>query len=45
MIIITIKPLRAELIDFSVKEETAEMNLWFTDGADEHKLALLTERL
>jgi len=40
MIIITIKPLRAELIDFSVKEETAEMNLWFTDGADEHKLAI-----
>jgi len=40
MIIITIKPLRAELIDFSVKEETAEMNIWFTDGADEHKLAI-----
>jgi len=40
MIVVTVKPLKAELIDFSVKEETAEMNLWFSDGADEHKLAI-----
>jgi hypothetical protein len=40
MIIITVKPVRAELIDFSVKDETAEMNIWFSDGNDEHRLAL-----
>jgi len=40
MIIITVKPLKAELVDFSIKEETAEMNIWFTDGNDEHKLAV-----
>ena len=40
MILVTVKPLRAELVDFSVKDETAEMNVWFTDGNREHKLAL-----
>lgn len=40
MILVTVKPLRAELVDFSVKDETAEMNVWFTDGNKEHKLSL-----
>jgi len=40
MIIITVRLLRAELIDFSIKEETSEINIWFTDGKDEHKLAI-----
>jgi len=40
MIIINIKPLKAELIDFSIKDDTAEMNIYFRDEADEHKLAI-----
>ncbi len=40
MIIVTVKPVKAELIDFSVKDESAEMNIWFSDGNHEHKLAL-----
>ncbi len=40
MIIITIKPLKAELVDFSIQDETAEINILFRDEADEHKLAI-----
>jgi hypothetical protein len=40
MIIVTVKPVKAELVDFSVKDENAEMNIWFSDGHKEHKLAL-----
>jgi len=40
MIIVTVKPTKAELIDFSVKDETAEMNIWFSDGNDDHKIAI-----
>ena len=40
MIIVTVRLLRAELIDFSIKEETAEINIWFSDGNHEHKLAV-----
>lgn len=40
MIIITIKPLKAELTDFDIKEGTAEIAILFRDNADEHRLAI-----
>jgi len=40
MIVITITPIKAELIDFSVKEETAEMQVTFRDESDEHVFSI-----
>lgn len=39
MIIVTVKPTRAELVDFSIKDETAEFNIYFDDG-EERRLSL-----
>ncbi|MEM4336491.1 MAG: hypothetical protein QXG86_00605 [Candidatus Woesearchaeota archaeon] len=34
MIIITVKPTKAELVDFSISDETAEFNIFFDDGQE-----------
>ncbi|MBW3023200.1 hypothetical protein KY308_03785 [Candidatus Woesearchaeota archaeon] len=34
MIVVTVRPLKAELVDFSVKDETAEFNIYFNDGEE-----------
>jgi len=34
MIVVTVKPTKAELVDFSLKDENAEFNVYFDDGEE-----------
>jgi len=34
MIVVTVKPTKAELVEFSIKDETAEFNIYFDDGEE-----------
>ena len=38
MIVVTVKPTKAELVDFSIKDETAEFTIYFDDG-EERKIS------
>lgn len=40
MIIVNIKPLKAELLDFNIKDDTAQMHIYFSDEADKHRIVL-----